>query len=311
MPEPASVNIDSLTKVYKHNSGSQKMLRALDMVSFQVSSGEIFALLGPNGAGKTTLIKILLGITIPTGGTTTIFGEPISDSAAHRWISYLPEQPRYPPAMTGEGFLKLSGRLTGLKEPQLSRRIEAVCEVLTIGSWRKDRIKKYSKGMLQRIGIAQTLINDPKLILLDEPSNGLDPIARKDLRDLLGKLRQEGKTIFINSHLLSEIEMIADRIAILNEGKLIKEGKLADIVKPTGGYRVTLRTIIPPHLTAKFSGDGIALIKGNTIIEVATRMQLDALLVVLSEENLLIESVVPLKPTLEDAYISLIQHTET
>lgn len=202
---------------------------ALDDFSFEVKQGEIFGLLGPNGAGKTTLVKILLGIVNKTSGEAKVFGNEISDVSYKSKVGYLPENHRFPNYLTGEQVIHYFGKLSGVSDKDIGSRLESLLEKVNMKEWRKTKIKKYSKGMMQRIGLAQALINNPEIIFLDEPTDGVDPIGRKEIRDLLLELKREGKTIFLNSHLLSEIELICDKVAILNKGKLLKIGSVQDL----------------------------------------------------------------------------------
>lgn len=223
----SSVNLNNLSKIF--NPKSKNSIRALDGVTFSIDQGIIFGLLGPNGAGKTTLIKILLGIVKPTSGSAEILNTDISDYRIRKKIGYLPENHKFPPYLTGEEVLMYNSKLSGLNIDKSSSQIAEMLKLVKMEKWRKTRIKKYSKGMLQRIGLAQAIIHDPEIIFLDEPTDGVDPIGRKEIRDILVDLKKKGKTIFINSHLLSEVEMVSDKVAILNEGKLVKFGTVDEL----------------------------------------------------------------------------------
>ena len=225
------IETDKLSKEYSNRFSKQKV-NALNDFTFTVNEGEIFGLLGPNGAGKTTLIKMLLSITFPTRGTAKVFGV---DSKNHKWknrVGYLPENHKYPNYLTGEQVLSYYGRLSGLKNgPEFRKKLGTMFEMMNLKQWNKTKIKKYSKGMMQKLGLAQAILNEPDLIFLDEPTDGVDPIGRKEIREILLGLKEKGKTIFLNSHLLSEVEMICDRVAILNKGDLIKEGTVEELTK--------------------------------------------------------------------------------
>lgn len=223
------ISTNSLVKIYSSNVFSKENIMALDDFSFEVKQGEIFGLLGPNGAGKTTLVKILLGIVNKTSGEAKVFGNEISDVSYKSKVGYLPENHRFPNYLTGEQVIHYFGKLSGVSDKDIGSRLESLLEKVNMKEWRKTKIKKYSKGMMQRIGLAQALINNPEIIFLDEPTDGVDPIGRKEIRDLLLELKREGKTIFLNSHLLSEIELICDKVAILNKGKLLKIGSVQDL----------------------------------------------------------------------------------
>jgi len=229
----------NLTKIYYSMFGLREVT-AVEDLSLSVDEGEVFGFLGPNGAGKTTTIKILLGILYPTSGECKLFGETFNsnsifapESAKSRLkasIGYLPEGPYFPEFLTGKEVLAFYGRLYGLRGKHLSGRIGETLELVGM-EYAADRlVQHYSKGMRQRIGLAQALLSDPKLLVMDEPTVGLDPIARREIRDLMLNLRNLGKTLFICSHELSEIEMICDRIGIISDGKMIKYGKLIDLI---------------------------------------------------------------------------------
>jgi ABC-2 type transport system ATP-binding protein len=230
------IETKNLTKEYSSKSFSKKKILALDKFSFNVESGEIFGLLGPNGAGKTTLIKLLLSIVFPTEGEALIFDKNISDVNIKSKIGYLPENHRFPGYFTAEKVLYYFGGLSGVSSRILKNRIDELLKLVNLEKWKKTKVSKFSKGMMQRLGIAQAIINDPELIFLDEPTDGVDPIGRKEIRDIMLDLKSKGKTIFVNSHLLSEVELVCDRVAILNKGVLIKEGLVEDILAVSAGY---------------------------------------------------------------------------
>src|SRR5256885_2008857 len=196
-------------------------IRALKGVSLRVERGEIYGLLGQNGAGKTTLIKILLGITRDSGGEARVLGEPAGKAEVRRRVGYLPEDHRFPDYHTAYSLLHFYGELLGVRRSERRRRIAAALEMVGLVGRMHYKVRTYSKGMKQRVGIAQALFHDPELIFLDEPTNGVDPIGRKEIRDMMTALKEQGHTIFLNSHLLGEVELICDRVAILARGKLV------------------------------------------------------------------------------------------
>lgn len=210
MAEKNVIETTELTKVYRSSFGN-KSVNALSEFNIEIKKGMIFGLLGPNGAGKTTLIKLLLGITFPTSGSAKLLGEDISDYKIKNKIGYLPENHRYPAYLTGGEVLRFFGSLSGMKGQSLNERIDELLKVVKLEEWKKTKVKNYSKGMMQRLGLAQAMLNDPELIFLDEPTDGVDPIGRKEIRDLLISLKTQGKTIFLNSHLLSEVELITEQ----------------------------------------------------------------------------------------------------
>ena len=308
MPGVESVLIESLSKVYHTSRKHAHVVPALDQVTLGVREGEVFALLGPNGAGKSTLVKILMGILLPSAGSATVLGKPISDISVHRWIGFLPEQPHFPAGMSAEDLLNLSAALHGLPKTKSRQRVTALVKEFSMEAWCKSKLKNYSKGMIQRTAIAQALVHDPKVLFLDEPSDGLDPVARKEFRDRIVKLRGEGKTIFLNSHLLSEVEIIADRVAVIDKGKVRIVGTPSDLAPPTGGYRIAMRSAVGEDFLQQMPGVRNSVVNGKTTFEVPTQQEFDALIAFVHRNNLPIESVTPVKPTLEDSYIALIKN---
>jgi ABC-2 type transport system ATP-binding protein len=221
----AAIQTTKLTKSYNSRSGKVNVVDHLDL---HVEEGEIFGFLGPNGAGKTTTIKMLLGIIYPSFGEGYVLGKEIGDMDVHRLISYVPERPYYYEHMTGLELLKFYGSLFGINDPKL---FESLLEKVNLHRDKDKTISQYSKGMQQRIGLAQSLLNDPKLLFLDEPTGGLDPIAHREIRDLILSFRDEGRTVFISSHELSEVELICNRVAIINKGVIARQGKLTDLLR--------------------------------------------------------------------------------
>jgi ABC-2 type transport system ATP-binding protein len=304
----AVITIENLKKEYSSKSFSKNKILALDGVSFEVGAGEIFGLLGPNGAGKTTLIKVLLGITFPTSGGGKLFEKDLNDVKTKSKIGYLPENHSFPNYFSGEQVLHHFGKLSGLSSDQVKRKADEYLEVVGMKEWRKIKIRKYSKGMMQRIGLAQAMINNPDLIFLDEPTDGVDPIGRKEIRDVLLNLKSQGKTIFLNSHLLSETELICDRVAILNKGKLIKEGRVEDITS-TDSYAFATSELIDEvynsllnNYKAVIQSKSYFLVPANNLEEV------NKIIDYLRSKNILIQSVSKEKITLESKFINLIEH---
>ncbi|HTU21345.1 MAG TPA: ABC transporter ATP-binding protein [Gemmataceae bacterium] len=215
-------------------------VEALRGVSLTVERGEIFGLLGQNGAGKTTLIKILLGITTQTDGSAELLGEPTGTAAVRRRIGYLPEDHRFPEYHTGASLLDFYGALLEVPREQRRKRIPEVLEVVGIKNRMHSKIRTYSKGMKQRLGIAQALLHEPEVIFLDEPTDGVDPVGRRHIREVLMQLKEEGKTIFINSHLLGEVELVSDRVVILHGGEVIRAGVTSELTRQRGLFLVGL-----------------------------------------------------------------------
>lgn len=213
---------------------------ALEGLTLQVTQGEVFGFLGPNGAGKTTAVKILTGLVMPNSGDARIFGLRPGDPVARQRIGFLPENFRFHDWLTGTELLHFHGRLVGLNGAQRLERVREVLKLAGLDGQGDKRVRAYSKGMQQRLGIAQALLGRPDLVLLDEPTSALDPLGRKEVRDLLRRLRGEGVTVFLNSHLLSEIEMVCDRVAIIDRGRVVRQGALGDLLAGEHELRITL-----------------------------------------------------------------------
>ena len=286
---------------------------ALKGVSVTVEPGQIFGLLGQNGAGKSTLIKILLGVVRKTDGEATLLGEPAGTAAVRRRVGYLPEDHQFPLYHTANTLLDFYGRLYGL--PRSERRKRAV-EALDVVGLRKRmdyKIRTYSKGMKQRLGIAQAFFHDPEVIFLDEPTDGVDPVGRKDIRDLLQQLRGEGRTIFVNSHLLGEVEMISDRVAILHRGEVVREGTVADLTKQEGRYVIGLAPgqTFPSDAVARLgyrtqpSGDHNEVLVGEDIDGI------DKVLAALAGMGLKLRHLVAKKQSLEDVFVTMVEAGES
>lgn len=226
-----AIEIKGLTKDYKLGFWRDRSRRALDNLDLNVGSGEVFGLLGHNGAGKTTTLKILFRLVFPTSGTARILGKEINEVAIHRRVGYLPENPYFYDHLTPDELLSYSGRLFGLAKDDLRRRVNELIERVGLAESRNVAIRKFSKGMVQRVGIAQALVNDPDVVFLDEPMSGLDPLGRREVRDLVLQLREEKKTVFFSTHILSDAEVLCDRVAILSQGKLQGCGELREILR--------------------------------------------------------------------------------
>ncbi len=229
MPETI-LNISNLVKDYK-TGFSGKKTRVLKNVSFDVFKGEVFGFVGPNGAGKTTTFKSILGFVAPTEGSIELLGNEHSNPDVKRKIGYLPENPYFYDYLTGEELLYYMGELHGLKRKYLAEKVDELLQKVRMEHARKVQLRKYSKGMLQRIGIAQALINDPEFLILDEPMSGLDPIGRREIKDLILEEKRKGKTILLSSHMLSDVEALCDRVGIIMGGTVIKIGKIGELLK--------------------------------------------------------------------------------
>jgi ABC-2 type transport system ATP-binding protein len=286
-------------------------VQALKGLDLEVPRGQVFGLLGPNGAGKTTLVKILLAIAWPTRGGAQVLGRRPGDVRAKERIGYLPENHRYPPHLTGEQVLHYFGMLSGVRQPERSRRVEALLRRVRMTEWRATRVHKYSKGMLQRLGMAQALLNEPELLILDEPTDGVDPIGRREIRDVLLEQRGRGVTIFLNSHLLSEVERTCDRVAILKEGRLVRQGGVEDLTRPSSVYQVEARGL-PADALARLAAAFPGLRAADGRLELAGDLSsLNRLIDALRRDGVEIAAILPRRESLEDVFVKVVGEGET
>ncbi|MBZ0177724.1 MAG: ABC transporter ATP-binding protein [Melioribacteraceae bacterium] len=305
------ITINNLTKIFNPNSKSSRVT-ALNNFSLTVNESTIFGLLGPNGAGKTTLIKILLGIVFPTSGTAEILNKKIDDYLVRKHVGYLPENHKFPFYLTGEDVLKYYAQLSGCSKEGLQEKIDSLLKLVKMYKWKRTKVKSYSKGMMQRLGLAHALIADPKIIFLDEPTDGVDPLGRKEIRDILLELKSEGKTIFLNSHLLSEVELVCDRVAILHKGSLVREGTVADITTQKEIYEIKINQKLDSEMV-RISTEGFSFSQKDDYtlhLKVESPEQRDKLLDKFRQNGISIEAMLPLKTSLEDMFINLIHETD-
>jgi ABC-2 type transport system ATP-binding protein len=305
-----AIETNSLSKVYVSSFGKKKV-NALNELDLVINKGTIFGLLGPNGAGKTTLVKLLLQIIYPTFGTAKILGGDIQDYNLKKEIGYLPENHKYPAYLSGGDVLKFFGKLSGLEGSTLDKRIDELLELVNLSKWKKTKVKSYSKGMMQRLGLAQSLINDPELIFLDEPTDGVDPIGRKEIRDILLELKSRSKTIFLNSHLLSEVELITDKVGILNKGKLLREGTVKELTERKEEYKLILNDELPEP--DKYGGDNVIITKLSEqtySVKVDDTRTMNVLIDRLRKDSILIKEFMLQKSSLEEMFISLIKQAD-
>lgn len=237
----ATLAFENVTKEYRSLFG-RKTFRALDGFSLDVREGEIFGFLGPNGAGKTTAIHIALGLSFPTKGAGTMLGKPFGVPSARRRVGFLAENVSFH-SLSAAKLLRFCGALNGIADPELARRTRDLLEKVDLSDVGHKKVTKFSRGMLQRVGLAQALVNDPDLLILDEPTSALDPAARVLVRELLLSRKRAGKTVFLSSHLLSEIEMVCDRIAIINRGKVVRHGSVSELLEHSDLYEITARCL--------------------------------------------------------------------
>ena len=306
----AVIEIADLTKDYEVGFVRKRKVRALDALSLTVNHGEIFGFLGANGAGKTTTLKLLMRLIFPTAGSARILGHDIADVSMHGRIGYLPENPYFYDYLTALEFLNFCGKIFGLdKTTRNSRSKELLRSVrLEEKKW-NTQLRKFSKGMLQRVGLAQALVNEPEVVFLDEPMSGLDPIGRREVRDLIAALRQDGKTVFMCSHILSDIEVLCDRVAILKGGRLAQVGYLDDLRQQVAGrnqVEVVLSGIdestLRPHLPV---GNDFLLTStpAGLRIEIKDEREVDAVIAALRKAGGKLVSVQPLKQSLEELFL--------
>ena len=246
---PATVALELCGLVKDFSVGLRGVkLRAVDHLNLRVEAGQVYGLLGPNGSGKSTTIKLLLGLLEPTAGSCAVFGVPSGRVEARRDVGYLPESPYFYRHLTGRELVRFYGRMCGMVRTELSARVAEVIDLVGMSAAADRRVGTYSKGMLQRIGLAQALVHDPRLLILDEPTAGVDPVGSAAMAELIVKLKGQGKTVLLTSHLLAQIEDICDRVAILDRGRLMLEGAVPDLVGRTGRQSLVMEALPPGEL---------------------------------------------------------------
>jgi ABC-2 type transport system ATP-binding protein len=287
-----------------------RLVPALRDISLEIERGEIFGFLGPNGAGKTTLIKILMGLTEPTSGTALVFGRPPRDAAAKARLGFLPESPYFYDYLTAREFLQLAARLSGVNPADIAGRVTGLLRLLRMERSADAQMRGFSRGMLQRMGIAQALIADPELVVLDEPMGGLDPIGRKEFRDIIIDLRARGKTVFFSTHILSDVEMICDRVGIVVEGRLVEVGRLNEIL--TGdidSIEVTVKGVTgkTQKILERVSQHSIKS-GGELMLTVRTEEEVDKIMAICREVGgIRVVGIVPHRKTLEDYFMAHVE----
>ena len=305
MPGDYAIETENLTKVFR-SRWKRREVRAVEGLSLRVERGKAFGLLGPNGAGKTTFVKMLLSCTHPTEGTAKVFGRNCQIPEARSPIGYLPENHRFPTYMTGVGMLDFYGALSGMDAALRKRRIPELLELVGLDRWGDVRLGKYSKGMLQRVGLAQALMHSPTLLILDEPSDGVDPIGRRQIRDILRALEEKGVTIFLNSHLLVEVELFCREVAIIHRGKLALQGKVSDLTAGSG-YRVQAEKV-PERLVEDLRAKAAATAQKNGFVEFqfSSRDEVNSAIDLLRAEHCEIEGLTRTTSTLEEVFVRTI-----
>jgi ABC-2 type transport system ATP-binding protein len=295
------LELSGISKSYRTHLSLRKYWILRDL-SFEVRAGEIFGFIGTNGAGKTTTIKLALGLLTPDSGSVRIFGEDAGRPQARRRLGFLPENPYFYDYLTGSEFLDFHARLHGFRQPERQRRVHDMLERVGLGNRGDRQLRLFSKGMLQRIGLAQALINDPDLVILDEPMSGLDPIGRRDVRDLILDLKRRGRTVFFSTHILSDTELICDRVGMLVRGSLKAVGPVEDLVRAeTPFWEVTLRWAVdqaPPGV-----GQVMSRREDRILVRVETEADLHRLVSALNGHSRRLVSVTPARQSLEDLLV--------
>jgi ABC-2 type transport system ATP-binding protein len=302
----AAIEILGLEKTYSVGFWRKRPKHALRPLDLQVEEGEIFGFLGPNGAGKTTTLKLLMGLIFPTAGTARILGLELDDPRMKAQIGFLPEQPYFYDYLTARELLDYYGQLSGVEAKRLSSRVNEVLQRVGLPDVGGVQLRKFSKGMLQRVGIAQAILHDPKLVFFDEPMSGLDPMGRREVRDLMAQLKDEGKTVFFSTHILSDAEALCDRVAIIHQGELRGVGAVADLTSSVHGKVeiVWQGTTVPSSLRALGAESRVTR---DTVRAMISEANQDAAIDALRRERLRLVSVTPVRTSLEDYYLQKLQ----
>ena len=312
-PEPNSaiIQLNNLTKSYQ-GKFRKPARKAVDGLNLAIEPGEIFGFLGPNGAGKTTTIKLILGFLFPTSGKVFLFNQSSGQQQAKYRVGFLPEIAYYYRYLKAVELLDAYGRLFRLSKQKRNQKIESLLALVGLTEFADIYLRDYSKGMLQRFGLAQALINDPELLILDEPTSGLDPIARKEIRDIILQLHQQGKTIFFSSHELSQVEMVCTRVGILHQGKLVREGKLSELLSPIGKTQIEIGNI-PSGFQEKLNSFPAKLeyVSDSGTIVLEDKSYLFPLLHILESEKVELYSINTERETLEDLFVKTIKQKDS
>lgn len=305
MSTPA-IKLDGLTKDYAVGFWRPRPYRALDQVSLEVASGEVLGYLGPNGAGKTTTLKLLMQLIYPTTGTAEILGRPAGDVGARRRLGYLPELPYFYDNLSAEELLVYFGGLFSLSAADARRRAATLLDRVGLGAARHQRLRRYSKGMLQRVGIAQALINDPEVVFLDEPMSGLDPVGRRDTRELIRQLGAEGRTVFFSSHILSDAEALCSRVAIMAQGKLIATGRIADLAFEVLGWELVVSGGSLDGMRALGLDEATREVDGRLVTELTIDQPPERVLPELARQGAQVVALTPRHESLEDYFMRVV-----
>jgi ABC-2 type transport system ATP-binding protein len=305
-----AIEILGLEKTYRVGFWRKRPKRALHPLHLIVEDGEVFGFLGPNGAGKTTTLKLLMGLVFPTAGSARILGKEWTDPEVKAKIGFLPEQPYFYDHLTAHELLEYYGELSGVPAKDRKRRVEEVLQRVGLRDVRGVQLRKFSKGMLQRVGIGQAILHDPKLVFFDEPMSGLDPMGRREVRDLMEQLKNEGKTVFFSTHILSDAEALCDRVAIIHRGELRGVGRVADLTSTVQGKVEVIwqGTVIPASMKALGAECHVT---GDTVRAVITENQQDAAIDALRRERQRLIAITPVRTSLEAYFVEKLQRAET
>ena len=301
-----AIVIEGLTKTFWSGWPGRPSVTVLDGLTLSIGQGQIYGFLGPNGSGKTTTLKILLGLMYATTGRVEVLGKPAGNVMVRKRIGFLPESPYFYDYLTAEEFLTFYGHLAGLDRVELNKRVTHLLEIVGLVDARTRQLRKFSKGMLQRIGLAQALIHDPELVILDEPMSGLDPVGRKEVRDLILGLRDQGKTVFFSTHIIPDVEMICDRVGVLAKGKLLTTGRVEELVTRghTQSVEIVCQGIKADGIPAITSAATRVLQRGqHSLIMLPGPDRLEETLAVIRAQGGTLISVTPQKGSLEELFL--------
>jgi ABC-2 type transport system ATP-binding protein len=301
-----AIHIDELTKDYAIGFWRRRPYRALDHLTLDIEAGEVFGFLGPNGAGKTTTLKLLMQLIFPSSGRAEILGRPVGDLSVRHRIGYLPENPSFYDYLTAEELLVYFAQLFGYRGADRTRRVTSLLDRVGIGAERRLQLRKFSKGMIQRVGIAQALLNDPEVVFLDEPMSGLDPLGRRDVRALILELRDQGRTVFFSSHILADAEMLCRRVAVVAKGRLAAAGRLSDILAfQVRGWELVVANLRPEVLArvSAITSRVTEIAHGRYALELPLEPPPERALADLVASGATLVSLNPVRDTLEDFFM--------
>jgi ABC-2 type transport system ATP-binding protein len=299
------IEVRNLTKDFRVGFWKNKPVRALDDLCLEVNKGDVFGFLGPNGAGKTTTLKLLMNLLRATAGSARILGEPVESVSMRRRIGYLPENPYFYDYLTPDELLAYVGSLFGIRQPALGKKVRGLLEKVGLAESGRLQLRKFSKGMVQRIGIAQAIINDPEVVFLDEPMSGLDPLGRREVREVIVSLKDQGVTVFFSSHILPDVEALCDRVAILRKGKLQAVGALEEILRMKIEAHEIILACVKPEDTEQLRSmsDALAILGDRLHLRASTSAQIQQILAHALAKHAELISVNPVRPSLEDYFL--------